>query len=152
MDSQKPDSPQITLIVILRVSLGRAWGFYTRSRLSKWIVNSVCATVPAGAVLIALLAHETPLRVSPQRTVAEQVTGSFATRLGGHNCQLLPDGSKVCLNTASQIRYTFTRNARNVVLLAGEVSFEVQHDATRRFSVLSGHTVIQDIGTSFDIY
>ena len=138
------------MIVILRVSLGRAWGFY-RSHLSKWIVNSVCATVPAGAVLIALLAHETPLR-APQRTVAEQVTGSFATRLGDHNCQLLPDGSKVCLNTASKIRYTFTRNARNVVLVSGEASFEVQHDATSRFSVLSGHTVIQDVGTSFDVY
>jgi transmembrane sensor len=147
MDPQKPHPSHFLLTVILRVSLGKAWNFYTRSRQSKWITPSVCATA------IALLVHATPFPLSPERTATEQVTtGSYTTAFGKHECEKLPDGSEACLNSASEIHYTYTRNARNVVLVRGEVSFDVQPDTTRRFSVLSGHSVIQDISTRFVVY
>src|ERR1700722_2871060 len=104
-------------------------------------------------VILTLLVHDTPFPAPPGRTAAEQViTGSYTSAFGKHKCEKLPDGSQVCLNSASEIHYTYTRNARNVVLVRGEVSFEVQPDNTRRFNVLSGHSVIQDISTSFDVY
>ena len=146
-DTRKPDQPRFLLVVILRVSLGKAWNFYTRSRQSKWITASVCATV------MTLLVHDTTFPPPPERTATEQVTtGSYATAFGKHQCEKLPEGSAVCLNSASEIHYTYTRNARNVVLVRGEATFDVQPDNTRRFNVLSGRSVIQDIGTSFDVY
>jgi hypothetical protein len=58
MDPQKPNPSRFLLVVILRVSLGKAWNFYAHSRQSKWITPSVCATV------ITLLVHATPFLAS----------------------------------------------------------------------------------------
>ena len=82
MDPQKPNPSHFLLVVILRVSLGKAWNFYTRSRQSKWITLSVCVTV------ITLLVHATPFPVPPERAATEQVTtGSYTTSFGKHECE-----------------------------------------------------------------
>jgi transmembrane sensor len=79
-------------------------------------------------------------------------TGSFATRLGEHRCEKLPDASQVCLNTNTVVRYTFNRHTRNVELVSGEASFVVQNGDSRPFDVLGGNVLVHDLSTSFNIY
>ena len=79
-------------------------------------------------------------------------TGSFATRLGEHRCEKLPDASQVCLNTNTLVRYTFNRHTRNVELVSGEASFAVQNGDSRPFDVVGGNVLVHDLSTSFNIY
>jgi len=79
------------------------------------------------------------------------LTGSFATKQGEYRCEQLPEGSEVCLNTASVVRYTYSRNVRHVELVCGEASFLVRNER-RPFDVVSGGLIVRDLSTSFDVY
>ena len=71
----------------------------------------------------------------------------------GHTYQLLlPDGTKVWLNTASSIHYpmVFTGHERTVSL-NGEAYFEVAHDASKPFKVEANGSTIQVLGTHFNV-
>lgn len=65
---------------------------------------------------------------------------------------LLADGTKVCLNSGSEIRYpvVFQGNQREV-FLTGEAFFQVARDETRKFVVRSGQQTVVVLGTSFNI-
>ena len=76
----------------------------------------------------------------------------YATARGEQRAFKLGDGSIVYLNTQSRVEVQFSRSARNVRLLEGEAMFAVEHDAARPFRVLSDDTVIQAIGTQFNVY
>lgn len=65
---------------------------------------------------------------------------------------VLPDGSKVWLNSESRLRYptTFTDNERQVELI-GEAYFAVVHNDAVSFRVNVNGTIVEDLGTSFNI-
>lgn len=65
---------------------------------------------------------------------------------------LLSDGTKVCLNSGSEIRYpiAFTGDQREV-FLSGEAFFQVHRDVERRFIIHSGPMMAVVLGTSFNI-
>src|SRR5262249_26608272 len=65
---------------------------------------------------------------------------------------VLPDGSRIELNTQSHVRVVFREKSREVNLLAGEVLFNVRHDSTRPFRVHVRDKIIEDVGTQFSIY
>ena len=77
---------------------------------------------------------------------------TFSTPKGSSYRILLPDGTKVWLNTASSIRYpvAFTGNERNVSL-SGEAYFEVAKDASKPFKVAANGSIIQVLGTHFNV-
>lgn len=64
----------------------------------------------------------------------------------------LSDGTKVWLNTDSEIKYpvAFAAGSRQIEMV-GEAYFEVAKDAARPFIVKSGKTVIQVTGTHFNV-
>lgn len=64
----------------------------------------------------------------------------------------LSDGTRVWLNAASSIRYpaAFLANER-VVEITGEAYFEVAEDATKPFTVRKDNTVIEVLGTAFNV-
>jgi ferric-dicitrate binding protein FerR (iron transport regulator) len=71
----------------------------------------------------------------------------------GRQFQLvLPDGSKVWLNAASSIRYptVFTGKDR-IVEISGEAFFEVQKDNAKPFMVRLNNSIIEVLGTSFNV-
>lgn len=66
---------------------------------------------------------------------------------------LLPDGTKVWLNKAAEVKYAKgleTLNQREVTLV-GEAFFEVKHDEHKPFIIHAGGTETQVLGTSFNI-
>lgn len=65
----------------------------------------------------------------------------------------LPDGSKVWLNSESELRYPvkFTGKTREVSVL-GEAYFQVAKDVERKFVVSAGHRLkVEVLGTEFNI-
>lgn len=77
---------------------------------------------------------------------------TFSTPKGSSYRILLPDGTKVWLNTASSIRYplVFAGDERNVSL-NGEAYFEVAPDVSKPFKVEANGSVIQVLGTHFNV-
>ncbi len=65
---------------------------------------------------------------------------------------LLADGTKVCLNSGSEIRYPVVfQGDQREVFLTGEAFFQVARDETRKFVVRSGQQTVVVLGTSFNI-
>jgi transmembrane sensor len=74
------------------------------------------------------------------------------TPIAGQFRLVLPDGTKVWLNNASQLRFpvAFAASERSVEL-SGEAYFEVAPDKTRPFMVQVGAQKVQVLGTSFNV-
>lgn len=91
-------------------------------------------------------------KVADQSIKAPTVYNTLTTPRGGQYRLTLPDGSKVWLNAASVIRYpsAFTGNERRVSV-KGEAYFEVAKDAARKFIVQAGPSIVEVIGTHFNV-
>jgi len=74
---------------------------------------------------------------------------SVTTALGEQRTLILPDGSRVELNTDTSLAVQFDEHARTVVLRTGEAYFNVTHDRRRPFVVLAGPRKVIAVGTSF---
>jgi transmembrane sensor len=104
-------------------------------------------TATAAAAAVAVLAVALAFWLLP----ATQPR-AYATARGEQRAIKLEDGSIVYLNTESRVELRFTKNERLVRLLEGEALFAVEHDPARPFRVLAGPTVIQAVGTRFNVY
>ncbi|MDO8991963.1 MAG: FecR domain-containing protein, partial [Daejeonella sp.] len=71
---------------------------------------------------------------------------------GGQYQVVLPDGSKVWLNSASSLRYPvrFSGNERKVEI-SGEAYFEVAHNSKMPFRVINRSQIVEVLGTHFNI-
>lgn len=65
---------------------------------------------------------------------------------------VLPDGSKVWLNSDSEIKYTnLYGDGERIISLDGEAYFEVAKDSLNRFVVQAGDLAVEALGTSFNV-
>jgi transmembrane sensor len=96
------------------------------------------ATAGAAAVLIA-------------GTLTLQARDTYATRVGEQRVVVLSDGSRVRLNTDSQVQVRFRPGERRLILTRGEAFFEAAHDASRPFVVIAGPARVRALGTRFDV-
>lgn len=83
------------------------------------------------------------------------VTGpwkTYRTDIGEQRGIELQDGSIVTLNTDSRLQVRFTDNQRSIRLVKGEAIFRVHRDPQRPFRVTSGQTLVQAVGTEFNVY
>lgn len=102
---------------------------------------AACATVIAAAILVVALPVTRDLWPANR----------YATSVGEQRTIALPDGSIIAMNIQSRVRVAYSSEARTVYLLAGQAMFSVAHDASRPFRVHVDDTVVQAIGTKFDI-
>ncbi len=107
---------------------------------SRWMLVSGLA---AGVAVIAL---STWLAIG---SLGAQV---YATRIGEQRSLQLEDGSTVHLNARSRLRVRFTAELRQLELIEGEALFKVASDASRPFRVAADESVIQAIGTQFNVH
>ena len=88
--------------------------------------------------------------VSLSKRLAQPVT--VVTQLGERSQVVLPDGTKVWLNSSSSVEYVapfFSRQRR--VKMEGEAYFEVEHDRRAPFVVSTNGLDIEVLGTRFNI-
>jgi len=99
------------------------------------------------------------LTVSPEKGLKEKPSDSnhlayniISTPRGGQYQLILPDGSKVWLNSASSLKFpTAFYGKERKVELTGEGYFEVAKNANMPFSVTVNQMKIAVLGTHFDI-
>jgi transmembrane sensor len=124
--------------------------FYPAKRTSSntagllGIAASFIVIVGAGALLVrAGMKHGEPTIAMP---------AEYSTARGQYATVHLTDSSEVTLAPESRLIISahFAEGAREISL-EGEAVFNVRHDATRPFKVTAGGTVIEDIGTRFDV-
>jgi transmembrane sensor len=75
----------------------------------------------------------------------------YRTPVGGLASVPIADGSKVTLNTDSEIRVALTAKERRVELEHGEAFFEVAKDPARPFVVQAGNQRVVAVGTKFSV-
>ncbi|HEX8019813.1 FecR family protein [Mucilaginibacter sp.] len=83
---------------------------------------------------------------------AEPLFNTAATPRGGQYQFTLSDGTKVWLNAATTFKFPvqFEGNERRVEL-TGEAYFEVAHDRSKPFRVVSNGQVVEVLGTHFNV-
>lgn len=106
--------------------------------------------IAAAAVIAAVLLAGGFTTVSLSKRLAQPVT--VVTQLGERSQVVLPDGTKVWLNSSSSVEYVapfFSRQRR--VKMEGEAYFEVEHDRRAPFVVSTNGLDIEVLGTRFNI-
>lgn len=101
----------------------------------------------AAAVLIILVG----VTLIYQRVFKAEVWQTFATRHAERLPVVLPDGSQVELNAASQIRFRVSGfDTLRAVRLMGQAFFEIKPDG-RPFEIQTENAQVRVLGTSFDV-
>jgi transmembrane sensor len=101
------------------------------------------ATAVAAALAVVALAVGLTSSVGPRE---------YATAKGEQRALKLEDGSVIYLNTQSRVEVHYSARVRAIDLREGEAMFNVEHDPSRPFRVTAGATVIQAVGTRFNVY
>lgn len=78
-------------------------------------------------------------------------TETYRTVKGEHRSVTLADGSKIDLDTATELVVTLGLFERSVRMGRGEAVFTVAHESWRPFVVSAGTGWIRDVGTAFDV-
>jgi transmembrane sensor len=103
-----------------------------RAKFGPW------AAAAAATLVLAVSAAVYYLRVD-----------AVVTDVGQQRVRLLPDGTRVTLNTNTRIEVNYDEHARRVRLIRGEAWFEVAKRPTWPFVVSVDGEVIRALGTSF---
>ncbi|UQV43202.1 FecR domain-containing protein [Janthinobacterium lividum] len=121
-----------------------------RRRLAQF--HLAASSLPRGALaggcllLCGLLAW--PLASHLQRPGFQH---DYSTARGQFATQLLPDGSRIELDSGSAVDVALYRDRRTVRLLRGQAMFHVHADAARPFQVLAGSATATVLGTHFSV-
>ncbi|MGQ3050932.1 MAG: FecR family protein [Roseateles sp.] len=94
----------------------------------------------AGAIAVLLVAGQVWL-----------AHGSFSTDVGEQRTVMLDDGSRMLLNTDTQVRVSFDGKQRTVNVRGGEALFEVAKDPSRPFVVRVSGSEVVAVGTAFSV-
>lgn len=106
--------------------------------------------IAAAAVVASVLLAGGLTTVLLSKRLAQPVT--VVTQLGERSQVVLPDGTKVWLNSSSSVEYVapfFSRQRR--VKMEGEAYFEVEHDRRAPFVVSTNGLDVEVLGTRFNI-
>jgi transmembrane sensor len=135
---ENPAAPE--LIAARRMALGDAARFGRRKARSSYLPK-----IAAAAVL---------LLVGGGIWAASAWMGAsqdYRTALGERRVLTLSDGSRVSLDSASELRVRYSKGARELSLLSGQARFDVKHDAARPFSVSARGRKVVALGTAFNV-
>ena len=110
----------------------------SRRRVLGW-GGGALAMLSVGAVL--------PL-VWPERPLFTDVVASAK---GQRREVMLPDGSKIVLNTDSEVAIAYYADRRDIQFVRGEALFNVLPDVHRPFTVRSAELHVRVVGTQFSV-
>lgn len=121
---------------------------------TAWAVAaSVLALVFALNLLIPATLWQAPtVEQAPLQASSETSDTLYETGIGAHSTVNLPDGTKMMLNTNTQVSVTYSDNERLLILKKGELLVEVAHDKQRPLRVQVGNKMVEAVGTAFNVY
>ena len=103
----------------------------------------------AAMALILFLLRPSVESSSDSRQQLEQIV--LSTQCLEQRTEILPDGTKVSLNSASSISYAADFCTNREVILSGEAYFDVAKDSLHRFTVKARDNEISVYGTKFNV-
>jgi transmembrane sensor len=105
-----------------------------------------------GNIIINKTSNNQIIYKAPAGDVASLSYNTIATPRGGQFQVVLPDGTKVWLNSASSLKYptAFIGKERDVTL-TGEAYFEVAKNKEMPFKVATAGQIVEVLGTHFNV-
>lgn len=130
-----------------------------RMRWMPWAGGALAASIVAALLVLgqpALLDRDRGERpqiaASGERAQTEgRMQSAYRTAVGQQRTIELADGSKVTLNTDTEIAVEYKTGQRNVRLVRGQALFDVAHAPNRPFSVIVGGRKVTALGTVFEV-
>lgn len=121
----------------------------SNSGFKLWNARPLWGAATAASVMLMLAF----LVFLPQKPTPTTPMGPYqlSTHTGQTTQHQLPDGSRLWLNTDTQVQIDFTPQARRLTVLKGEAHFEVRKNPNRPFEVISGDHLVRAIGTAFSV-
>jgi transmembrane sensor len=132
-----------------RVLLRRAWG--TGGAVAATLVVATFAFWVINGPLSAYHRKATMTQGSVEKPPESPLLRIAATGVGERSLLVLPDGSRVTLNTASAVSTDYSGRERRVTLVRGQAFFDVAKDPSRPFVVVAGSREVIAVGTAFDV-
>ncbi len=83
--------------------------------------------------------------------VEQRNTQTYSTHIGEFEQVTLEDGSKIALNTDTEVRVRYSSSYRHIDLTRGEALFQVAKNKEKPFDVEAGNTTVRAVGTSFSV-
>lgn len=83
--------------------------------------------------------------------VEQRNTQTYTTHVGEIEQVILEDGSRISLNTDSEVRVRYSSSYRHVDLTRGEALFQVAKNKEKPFDVEAGSTTVRAVGTAFSV-
>ena len=118
----------------------------------RWMSRPALAAALLACVFAGWMLRPAPtLDSGPVVEVAEVTPQVFTTAVGEQGRHVLSDGSRLTLNTRSDVEVLYTSDRRHVVLRQGEAWFDVEPDPGRPFTVVAGDGLVRAIGTVFSV-
>ena len=127
-----------------------------RKRRRRFLVAGLSVAAAISVIFVGIILQRVPEQAAdPTRfaTAESPATpaAAYETAVGERKTFTLDDGSVITLNTRSRLETSFSKGRRDVMLIAGQASFRVAHDASRPFVVAAGDRQVTAIGTEFDV-
>ena len=139
--AENPAAPE--LIAARRNALGDVRGSGERSwPRRQWLQIAAAIGIVVGG---AIWGVQTYLQLAPKPPLDLQ------TAFGERRILMLNDGSRISLDSGSDVQVRYSEHARELWLLHGQARFEVAHDTSRPFSVNAGGRKVIATGTDFDV-
>lgn len=137
-------------------SLSRLSDLFPQTSVAKRKVPKWLGGIAASIIFVMAIGYYQTTGSLPVFNQAEQaavvaIQMSYQTNVGENSTIVLPDNSKIVLNTNSFVQVKYTKMARIIELQRGEIHVDVAHDTSRPLSVIAGGKVIQAVGTAFNV-
>lgn len=136
---EQAHSPE--LIELRRAALGRAgdagrYRWLGASGVRLKLATAAAVIVVAIGGLVAWLATRPDI---------------YHTQIGERRVVMLTDGSKIALDSQTEVRVSYSKGARDLTLLHGQARFDVAKDVERPFSVYAAGRKVVATGTVFNV-
>jgi transmembrane sensor len=141
-----------------QVAGDRGYGGGFLGSVTRPVMAMVAGSVMVGAVLAGTWFWRNAAEAPGSADHASIATApalqsrSYTTAVGMQRTIELSDGSRVLLNTDSEVEIELGAATRQIRLLRGEALFEVARDPDRPFLVYAGNGLVRAVGTAFSVY
>lgn len=120
-------------------------------RTRSYVVGALGAASAALACGLGLWVWLAGSVEAPASTAAVAYERTFATEIGERAVEDLPDGSRITLNTHTEMSVSLSDEERVVEMRRGEAHFSIARDVERPFGVRAAGRVVQAVGTAFNV-